>query len=1046
MVAGAWATGYIFGQPCTGNPFYLNASALQAIPVIDNGETIGWKVEYDDVTITALKGDGTQVPIQNAATKDFQLFAGNEISIVGENSLIHRAYYVISDGHDNSGYIFVEDHSRGMSGGVYYFASNGISDRNKQELTLHLRPDAYDVYISQIILDRQVIPGIAIDEEHFPDANFRAYVKSYIDTNQDGYLSDGEIAAVTSFSPTGYEIEDLTGIELFTNLINLNCKDNKLTTLDLSQNTKLQKLYCQWNELANLNLSACTELTVLDCSQNMLTSLNLSNNTKLENLDCEYNLLTVLDLSKNTELLNLFCGYNQLTVLDLSQNSEIGTLTCSGNRLTSIIMPSEVPNLDNINCYWNDLSSEALDAIIASLSADKYGLFYYRNLNNYTEVVMKAPQHKNASPSSPRRVEREAEGNAKLTNAQIQALRDKNWTPYYKDGQRWSEEELNFIERDQVVAIDVPLNGGTTKLLVTGIGLTPRINLETGETEIFGEVAVGGVNPYNVVVASTDEDEEGVEAPEFGYYVAVDPATEGELTIPSEFTYDGIKYYVTQINLYAFATCDKLTKVNLPETLQYIDYEVFLFCSSLQSIHIPASVRTIAGVPFFACNALESITVDSENPYLSSPEGSNAILEKNDSGVYAKKHGVKKAEDEDDADELEYTLVAGCKNTVIPDNVTEISFGAFWGLSTLKSITIPENVEDLDDAFIGCENLRQIIMKSAEPPYLNAETFLTRMEGLSTDEFKDYIRFYIENGYYPDDVPEDGDMPKENAPRKAKSILARIKAKAAGQSTGVPEEYLELEEEYGEIGFDVYKHAVLCVPTGAKEAYSAVLVSEAKADGPARATTKDNENHWAWFTHIIEPTVIPESGVTVISYDEDYVLPEGVEAYIVVQSTDGETTAYVSVEEVEGAIPGGTAIIIKGEPGTEFYITPADEDDEVADVTGNMLVAVDEDTTVNSTEGSNNNYVLDENGNFVPANGDEVDGGGAILQIPTDEAPDGDTIVIDFDGSIANRITTILSDQLHNNAAIYDLQGRRITGSQLPKGVYIIGGRKVVIK
>ena len=35
--------------------------------------------------------------------------------------------------------------------------------------------------------------GIKIDEAHFPDAAFRAYLKNYFDLDVNGYLSSGEI-------------------------------------------------------------------------------------------------------------------------------------------------------------------------------------------------------------------------------------------------------------------------------------------------------------------------------------------------------------------------------------------------------------------------------------------------------------------------------------------------------------------------------------------------------------------------------------------------------------------------------------------------------------------------------------------------------------------------------------------------------------------------------------------------------------------------------------------------------------------------------------
>ena len=131
--------------------------------------------------------------------------------------------------------------------------------------------------------------GIAIDETNFPDANFRQFVLDNYDKKSNKLLSDEEIAAVTHMDIDEKEIADLTGIEYFTALKNLNCYNNKLKALDLSKNTALQSLACQNNQLKALDLSKNTELHLLGCGDNQLTELDLSKNTKLITLDCYLN-------------------------------------------------------------------------------------------------------------------------------------------------------------------------------------------------------------------------------------------------------------------------------------------------------------------------------------------------------------------------------------------------------------------------------------------------------------------------------------------------------------------------------------------------------------------------------------------------------------------------------------------------------------------------------------------------------------------------------------------------------------------------------------
>ena len=198
---------------------------------------------------------------------------------------------------------------------------------------------------------------IAINDANFPDANFRAVVAvSDIDTNQDGFLSEAEIAAVTFIKVANQNISNLTGIEYFTALKELQCRSNQLTTLDVSRNTALTYLDCSGNQLTTLDVSRNTTLTYLDCGGNRLTTLDVSKNTALKYLYCTSNQLTTLDVSKNTELAQLDCSSNQLTSIDISQNMALEDLGCGSNQLTSLDI-SKNSALTHLHCSNSQLTS-----------------------------------------------------------------------------------------------------------------------------------------------------------------------------------------------------------------------------------------------------------------------------------------------------------------------------------------------------------------------------------------------------------------------------------------------------------------------------------------------------------------------------------------------------------------------------------------------------------------------------------------------------------------------------------------------------------------
>ena len=118
--------------------------------------------------------------------------------------------------------------------------------------------------------------GISIDTANFPDTNFRNWVlaQSY---GKDGALTPSEIQNTTTMSPTGQNIADLTGIELFTELTYLDCSQNSLTSLNVSENTKLQTLQCYNNQLPYIDLSQNKSLTDVYCYGNKINGFATMN-------------------------------------------------------------------------------------------------------------------------------------------------------------------------------------------------------------------------------------------------------------------------------------------------------------------------------------------------------------------------------------------------------------------------------------------------------------------------------------------------------------------------------------------------------------------------------------------------------------------------------------------------------------------------------------------------------------------------------------------------------------------------------------------------
>ena len=202
---------------------------------------------------------------------------------------------------------------------------------------------------------------VAISEETFPDANFRAYVLT-LPGAEDAVLNAEELAAITKISCSGIKkddkekIETLKGIEHFTALKELDCSGNVLAQVDLSANTALTVLNCSQNPLAALDVRALTELKKLNTSFTDLTALNVSANPALKELDCSHANLAALDVAVNRELLNLDCSENKLEELSVNSNSKLRELLCSGNELKTLDL-SKNADLKKLVCSDNQFAS-----------------------------------------------------------------------------------------------------------------------------------------------------------------------------------------------------------------------------------------------------------------------------------------------------------------------------------------------------------------------------------------------------------------------------------------------------------------------------------------------------------------------------------------------------------------------------------------------------------------------------------------------------------------------------------------------------------------
>lgn len=216
---------------------------------------------------------------------------------------------------------------------------------------------------AQVHAEGTVFP-YKIDEANFPNEAFRKYVADNIDDG-DNVLTEAEAKAVTKIEFVGLTSKDdpalnMKGIQYFTNLEELSCGGNFLTSLDLTANTKLTYLNAYDNNIKVIDLSKNTALTEVYLGNNQLGALDVSKNTKLEYLDvCNFetgtNNLKELDVSKNTKLIGLGISRNKITSLDISNNLALQYLYCEDNAISSLDVTKH-KNLIELFCCGNTIT------------------------------------------------------------------------------------------------------------------------------------------------------------------------------------------------------------------------------------------------------------------------------------------------------------------------------------------------------------------------------------------------------------------------------------------------------------------------------------------------------------------------------------------------------------------------------------------------------------------------------------------------------------------------------------------------------------------
>ena len=458
-------------------------------------------------------------------------------------------------------------------------------------------------------------------------------------------------------------------------------------------------------------------------------------------------------------------------------------------------------------------------------------------------------------------------------------------------------------------------------------------------------------------------------------------ACEGEIIIPE--TVNG--YSVTSIRSGAFNYCTGMTSITIPQSVTLISIGV--------GVDYPYS-------PFFDCKNLSNIVVEEGNPVYDSRDNCNAIIET-----------------------ATNKLLIGCKNTIIPNNVTSVGHFAFIGCEGLISITIPKSVTAFGFALHTCTGLTSIIVEEGNPVYDSRDNCNAIIETATNTLIAGCKNTTIPNNVKTIDYNAFVGCSGLTSVKIPNSVTL-IRSWSLGATTGLTDVYCYAEKvptvEVEAFAYSNIANATLHVPEGCIEAYKAATPwSEFKniVALPDQSVSDLFKDSYFWASYVAE---------------DDWAVPDGLTAYVI---TDMENSSAIASQIAY--IPQGVPVLLKRDDVTinNFTFTPG---------TGmppetNLLKVYTTDRTVANREG----YVLFKD-EFVLVSAGTLPAGKVFL--PANSSSKSSTRSIIIDGGDTTDIDGIKVDLGQSDEKWYDLQGRRLDKKPTKKGLYILNGHKVIVK
>ncbi len=485
----------------------------------------------------------------------------------------------------------------------------------------------------------------------------------------------------------------------------------------------------------------------------------------------------------------------------------------------------------------------------------------------------------------------------------------------------------------------------------------------------------------------------------------------GDLEIPSKVYVGSTELTVTSVGARALSGNPKLTSVTIPEGVTSIGNYAFYDCSGLTSITIPEGVAGIGNYAFAGCNNLTSVTI---------PSGVTSIGD----GTFRNCNNLTSVTIPSSVTSIGNDTFAGCyglTSVTIPEGVTTIGEWAFSYCYALPSVTIPSNVTSIGNyAFYACSGLTSVSIPSS-------------VTSIGNNAFSNCIS-----------------LTSVTIPSSVTSIdnYAFFDCTGLTTVTSLIKEPFTIEENvftYYDIDVSwnpIFTSSTLYVPVGTKSLYEAT---------PA----------WNQFQDIVEMQYIdPIDGETTVN-------TEGLGGQDLTDNVvDG---VYYNLNGGNSGYDSTDGSIVIGETTNMGQITnPIPGTSDVANnFTGLILsVAAGKGTIIVNIKTVGNAQLVVQVGNGTPMIATKTEQGNVVVNydvaedtyiyiyaiIGSSSAPSlraaSDNVVKIYGITVTPESTGIHS--IDNGQLTignyYTLDGRKLDGVPAKKGLYIVNGRKVVMK